>query len=428
MELRYHLDDLPPWKDTFFNGLQWFVVAIPIIVILGKVTSEFHGAPAISSIIYLQRLVFVMGVTMCVQILWGHGLPLVVGPSTALLVGLAGSGARPEAAYTAIMAGGGVVFMLGVTGAFRYVRRFFTHRVVVTIIFLIAVSLMPTVIKLIHPSGGHAFFTFLFTLLVIISTVILHGVLRGIARQTVIIWVMVGASIIYYLLFPGGLSVDSAHRMFSLNFFSFGDEPCVFDFGVFVSFFFCFFALTINDVGSVQSVNELLHPQREETRLSRSLTVTGLANIVSGVFGVIGPVNYSLSPGVIASSRCASRYPLLITAGLLVALSLSPGTIMFIGYLPTPVIGAVLAYLLGAQVQMGITMWWEEEREMDFDRGLLVIVPVIVAMISSFLSPSFLSGISPAWRPIAGNGFVWGLISSFVLEGFARWKRGHKMQ
>lgn len=423
MDLRYRLNDLPPFKDTFFHGVQWFVLTIPIIVILGKITSDFHVLKAGDPIEYLQRLIFLMGVTMMVQVLVGHGLPLVVGPSAALLVGFMAAGdASKEAVHSAIIVGGGCVFFLGITGAFRYLKVFFTHRVITTMVFLIAFSLLPTVVKLILWSGSPAFLNIIFSLVVIMATAVLHSSLKGVGRSTVIIWVMVGASVCYYFIFPSAKAHAPAPDLLSLTFLSYERYSFTFDPGIFISFFFCFLALTINDVSSVESLNELLHPSHGEKRVSKSLLVTGLANVFSGVLGVIGPVNYSLSPGVISSSRCASRYPLFITAGLIMLLSLSPMAIRIIGYLPPPVVGAILAYLLGAQVQAGIYMWWEGEKEMDFDRGLIVIIPVIVAVVVAFMPPTAFSGLPLSLRPIAENGFVMGIFSCLVLEGFWRWR------
>jgi xanthine/uracil permease len=59
----------------------------------------------------------------------------------------------------------------------------------------------------------------------------------------------------------------------------------------------------------MQAVNELLETKDPDKRISKGIFVTGLANVFSGLLGVIGPVNYSMSPGIIISSGCASRFP-----------------------------------------------------------------------------------------------------------------------
>ncbi|MCX7981653.1 MAG: purine/pyrimidine permease [Syntrophales bacterium] len=424
MDLKYGLEDRLPLRDAFLNGLQWFVVILPVIVVLGKVTGDFQSLGMGGQVIYMQRLMFMMGIVILAQILVGHGLPLVVGPSAALLVGLISSAGNssPAAVYSAIMLGGGCVAILGLMGAFRYLKFIFTHRVVNTIIFLIAASLLPLVLRLILSSEGVPFFNLLFALAVIMLTVVLHNLFTGVVRSTVIIWVMMGASLFFFFVYEPLEKIIFTSPFFSPPFTSFKGIPVAFDLGVFVSFFFCFLALVVNDVASVQSVNEFISPAHREARVSRSLLVTGLANLLSGFFGIIGPVNYSLSPGVISSSRCASRFPLFITAGLLVVFSCFPCAIGILNHLPGPIVGAILAYLLGAQVMAGISMWREGNEEMDFDRGLTMAIPVVITIIVSFMPSSVFSDLSPSVRPVAQNGFLMGLLSSVFLEGIG-WVR-----
>ena len=82
--------------------------------------------------------------------------------------------------------------------------------------------------------------------------------------------------------------------------------------GVFVSFLLCFLALSINDLGSIQSLSTFLQADQAERRIRKGMGLTGLGNILSGWMGVIGPVNFSMSPGVIAATLVL---PPLLPAG-----------------------------------------------------------------------------------------------------------------
>ncbi|HPA71560.1 MAG TPA: solute carrier family 23 protein, partial [Spirochaetota bacterium] len=95
--------------------------------------------------------------------------------------------------------------------------------------------------------------------------------------------------------------------------------------------------------------------------------LTGLTNAASGILGVIGPVNYSLSLGVIASTGCASRFTLPPTAAMLLVLSFSPALIAFIGDVPSVVIGAVLLYIVCTQIAAGLVVAFEERREIRME-------------------------------------------------------------
>ncbi len=94
MRFRYGLDEMPPWGQWLAFGLQWFILAVPPLIIMGKVVAGLQSANVEAEILYLQRLSLVTGLTLMVQILWGHRLPLILGPSSVLLVGMIASQTR----------------------------------------------------------------------------------------------------------------------------------------------------------------------------------------------------------------------------------------------------------------------------------------------------------------------------------------------
>lgn len=58
-------------------GLQWFVLAIAVVA-----TSTFvaTGSEA-EKMFFAQKMFAIVGITTLIQIIWGHRLPLVVGPA-----------------------------------------------------------------------------------------------------------------------------------------------------------------------------------------------------------------------------------------------------------------------------------------------------------------------------------------------------------
>jgi xanthine/uracil permease len=175
-------------------------------------------------------------------------------------------------------------------------------------------------------------------------------------------------------------------------------------------------ALSVNDLGSIQSMNELLKPPDMSRRVTRGMIVTGLANMVSGFLGVIGPVNYSLSPGVISSTGCASRFVLLPAAFLLLLLSFSPAVIGFIGNVPPVVIGSVLIYIMCAQIAAGLMVVFESGKAFQFNSGLIIALPLLLGTIIAFLPVEIMNTFPTVLRPILGNGFVVGVFTALVLE------------
>ncbi len=186
--------------------------------------------------------------------------------------------------------------------------------------------------------------------------------------------------------------------------------------GVLLAFLFCFLALAVNDLGSIQSIAELLRPADLPGRVSRGITFTGLANALAGFFGVLGPVDFSLSPGVVAATGCASRFTLLPAAGLLLLLSFSPAAIGTIGRIPDVVVGSVLLYILCAQVAAGLLVLFEGKEPFRFPHGLVIGLPLLLGTVIAFLPPAALATFPAVLQPVLGNGFVVGVLAVMVLE------------
>ena len=422
MQFEYGLDQRVPFFKSFLFGLQWAALIVSSIVILGKVVAGLHFGDPSSQIIYLQKILFLSAVTLLSQIFWGHRLPLIPGPSAVLLIGVVASqGFGLSTIYSSVAVGGLFITILSVSGLFRYFQKLFTSNVVAVVLLLVAFTLAPTIQNLITDgkSGIHPLYNMGFALALVFLMFFFYRLLSGIWKSTLIIWAVIAGSFFYFLIFSPGLSDDL-----------FLDAPCFSGFfqqmtlhlsiqpGVLISFVFCFIALSVNDLGSIQAVAELLEPADIGKRITRGISFTGLANIVSGFFGVIGPVNYSLSPGVIVSTKCASRFTLLPAAAIVLMLSFSPAVTGFIGSVPSVVIGAVLAYVLTSQIAAGLIVAFRasEGEGFCFENGLVIGLSILLGTIVAFL-PTQLINILPTFlRPIIGNGFVAGVVSVLLLE------------
>jgi xanthine/uracil permease len=420
VKFRYGLDDIPPLSETILFGLQWLAISIPGIVILGNIVGGLHFTDPSDQIIYLQKLFFVTGVTLFFQVLWGHRLPLIAGPSTVLVIGvIASRGHGLNTIYGSVAIGGAFLFLVGAAGLFGHIRKLFTPRVIAALLLLIAATLTPTIIKLLtHVARGASIpGRLLFAAVLIVVMFALYRHLKGIWKSTVIVWSMAGASVAYHLLFrPVRETADSAAPALVSPFFHNLTTGFSFEPGVLISFLFCFFALSVNDVASIQSISEMLKPEHPEGRLNRGIICTGLANLLSGFLGVIGPVNFSLSPGIIMASGSASRFSLIPAAVGLLLLSFSPLIVGLIGSIPPVVTGAMLLYILCYQVAAGLIVAIGPGKEFSLESGLIVGLPLLLGIIFSFLPENVICSFPPLLRPLIGNGFVVGVLASLVME------------
>ncbi|OKY88888.1 MAG: hypothetical protein BHV70_05445 [Bacteroidales bacterium 55_9] len=395
MNLKFGIDDRPRFGQLMLYSLQWFVLAIAVVT-----TSLFIavGSPA-ERVLYAQKVFALMGVTTIIQVFFGHRMPIVVGPAAVLLVGiitaLASQGAQVDTdrIYTSLIVGGALVAAIAAGSLLKHLQRIFTPRIVVVILMLIAMTLSPTIRNLIFPAGEEPRYAFglWFTLIGVFAMAIASHAARGVWKSTVIPAALVLGSVIYYLIYGGFGEVFASYTE--------SEGPLLlprlkFDGGMIAAFFFCYVALLINDIGSIQSLGAMLETPDTDKRCRRGIGITGIMNMVAGALGIIGPVNYSMSPGVIASSSCASRYASAI---------------------PNTVIGVILLYLMGTQLAAALQMAVSSRSALTFDDCLIIGLPLMMSLLFSYIPMQVVPAII---RPIIGNGFVMGVITVIILEHF----------
>jgi xanthine/uracil permease len=410
MNLKYNVDDRLPAGQLAMYAIQWFVLCIAVVS-----TSVFvaTGTPE-DRLFFSQKLFAVMGIAGFVQVVWGHRLPIVVGPAAVLLVGVMASlaaSAEVSAIYSSIAIGGVLITLLTIGGLMRYVQRIFTPRIVVVILMLIATTLAPTIKNLVfpaHASHNEHLFGLLFAVVGVVLMVVANRNLKGVAKSLVIPMALVVGSIAYFAIFDAPQHVSSAASWRGLFV-----EEFVFDWSLVVAFVICYIALAINDIGSIESLGGMLGIKDMDKRMKRGVRITGIMNIVAGSMGVLGPVNYSMSPGVIASTGCASRYALIPATLLLVACALFPDVIWVLTAIPSPVIGVILLFLMGTQLAASFEMMQSTRSAATFADALTLGLPIMVALLFQLMP----KGVAPdVIQPLVGNGFAMGVIVVMIME------------
>ena len=414
MLVKYGIDDRPAPVAMILYGLQWWVISLPCVVILGVVVGRLHFSEVSDQVFYLQKLFGLMGLAAIIQTFLGHRLPLVVGPAAILLVGLTASQASGlPALYTAMAVGGGVLALTALSGLLTRVRAFFTPRIVVVILVLIAFTLTPTILNLtftgVDQPARHLGFVLALTLAMIMA----NNWLPGIWKSMTVLIGLAGGSLVYFLIFGGPGPVEQLAGSSAQGFFI---DRAEFDPGTILSFLFCMLALSINEMGSIESIGQMLGAGDMSGRVRRGLGTQGLANLAAGAVGVIGPVSYSLSAGIIAATGCGSRY-VFIPAGLgLMACAFFPGAVLIFSHLPGPVMGALMLYLMAAQLSSGLSMLVSEKCIHNFNSGITIGLPLMVGLMICFASTQVFAEVPALLRPIVANGFVMGAITVIIME------------
>ena len=398
MDFRYGINDRP--------GIG--AISIPVVL-----TSTFVAPPG-ETLFFTQKLFAIMGVTMIVNSLWGHRMPMIAGPAAVLLMGVLAAtqqGAGVSVIYPSVLIGGVIITLIAVLGLMRRVQRLFTPRIVVAIVVLISFTMAKPIVGMIFSDKDNQLLALVVALFMVIAMAMANNMLRGVWKSMVVIVAMVLGSIVYYCIvgFPTTFISDTVAPNFLI-------DSVDLDAGVVLSFIFCYIALFINQVGSVQSLGDFVGVDNMDKRQSRGMIVQGVMNMVSGAFGVIGPVDYSLSPGVVASTGCASRYTVIPAAVVMIALAFMPDVVSVLLTIPQPIMGVVLLYLMATQIAAGLHMMHTSSAVATFKDGLVLAIPIMFTVILSFAPQSAMNAVPSLLRPIVGNGFVMGIIIIMLLE------------
>ena len=408
MNFRFNIDDKPSRGALLLYGLQWLMICIPVVL-----TSTFV-APEGGMVFFTQKLFAICGLTIAIQVLCGHRLPLVAGPAAVLLMGVIASssqGHSAETIYPSIALGGVLVTLLALVGAMKYIQKIFTPRIVAAIVLLIAFTLIKPIVGLIFADKAHAGLALVGAIVGLAIMAWANKVLKGVWKSMVVIVAMILGALLYYAYtgFPTEFAKDSSTQSLFIS-------EIKLDAGVVIAFVFCYIALLINQVGSVQALGKFVGANEMEKRQKRGLLLTGIMNIVAGSTGVLGPVDYSLSPGVVASTSCASRYAILPAAIAMVVLAFFPDAVAVLLTIPKPVMGIVLLFLMSTQVAAGLEIINSTKAVLSFRDGLVLGIPIMLTLALSFAPQEAMEAIPSLLRPIVGNGFVMGIIVIIILE------------
>lgn len=412
--MKYVLDDKTGAFPMFMYGLQWWIVSIPCVVIMGIVVARLHFSDVVQQIFYMQKLFGLMGMAMIVQVIWGHRLPLVIGPASVLLIGiLSTTSSGISVIYTSILIGGALLTILAFGGFLSHLQALFTPRIIVVILCLIAFTLAPVILRLVFEESEHLLFNLFFALLLALGMLVANKLLKGIWKSVVVLCGVIGGCLVYYGIweFPGLENLQDESMSLSL-----WSWPWKWDLGAVLSFVFCFIALVVNELGSIQAVGRMVGADRMQRRSVRGVGITGIANMLAGMIGVVGPVDYSMSPGIIAATGCASRYPLIPAGVGLLLCAFCPAFIQLLSAIHGVVMGTVLLYLMASQLSAGLQMLTAEKAVFDYESGLVIGFSLMIALFLSFVPEEVLNTIPALLRPVIGNGFVMGVITVLILE------------
>ena len=426
---RYQLDQKVPALEVIVYGIQWAIMIFPGLLVITDIAAGVLHLSIVAKAHFFQYLLVISGVFTVFQTLVGHRYPIQEGPSTAVL--LAYIGVAPYgigAIQGGLIAGGLLILLIGLSKQTRKINRYFTPNVTGVILLLIAFCLLPFLLPRLlgisghNPAGSHLTAVVSFSLIIFIA--MLSHWLKGYLQTTA---VLIGVIVGYFVFsFMGKIdfTVIAKTPWLAIPGHEWSSSPVLF-WPAIVSFAFAYLAVVINSIGSIQGTAAVVGERDIDNSIDRGIALNGLGGIVAGLFGVVGTVSYSSSPGVVLATRIASRFALTACGVFLVLTGLIPKLAAAFASVPGSVVGAALCVAIGFQIGAGIDVITGRGKKLTVRDYLVIGLPLIVGTIVSMVPESFFAGLPAALAVIISNGLVLGIIMVLVLEhGLLRKKKG----
>lgn len=413
---------------TFLSALQWalFILAGSLIVPISVAAN--YGLEGAEAIAFVQRTLFVLGFAGLLQAVFGHRLPIQEGPAglwwgifslyASLGVVLFGSNSETlRVLQYAFLLSGIICIILSFLGLIDKLVRYFTPTVIGTYLFLLVAQLSGSFLKgMFGLDGQHTEVqanVFILSLIVILLSFFIMK-LPIIGQYSVLFSIVFG-----WILFACfGLSnpvtpVTDIIRLPSLFVFGY---PRI-EWNMAITVIFVTLLLLTNMLASIRVVQKVVSKYEKDAvhdRFKQAGVITGINQLLGGLFSAIGPVAISGSAGFIATTNIYKRLPFMLGSGFIIVISIFPKITSFFAAIPVAVgyaaIYPVFASMIGLAFREYDTV---EDRERLFRVAGLSLFTGIGVM---FVPPQAFSTLPPFLASFLSNGLVLGSVMAILLE------------
>jgi solute carrier family 23 (nucleobase transporter), member 1 len=420
LDLNYGLDDVPrPFPRALGLGIQHVLTMFGATVLVPLLLGPAMGMDRAQIAILASSVFIASGIATFLQVSIGSRLPIIQGVSFAFLVPffaiIAAHPGEDAMRYIAgaIILGAVVEIVVGYGGLLGTLRRFVTPVTIAPVIALIGLSLFGAAAATASTQWGMAL---LMLALVFLFSLILSKKYRFFSLFPILL-AIVTTYVISWILTVAGV-FEETHPA-AVSFAGMGDAPWLrgvevggggillpwgtplFELGFFVAILAAYMASMIESFGDYHAVSRIATGRDpSEKTINRGIGSEGLGCMATGFLGGFASTSYSENIGLVGLTRVASRYVVILGAGVLVVLGLLAKFGAVVATIPTPVVGGAYLALFGLIAAVGLSLL--RRTDMDSQRNLMIIGFVL---FSGFVFPAYFG--SPAAADFSAFGVDW---------------------
>ncbi len=418
-KLKYHLNEKPKdLKETLLYVLQWVMVMFYPVVWGYTIVGLGLGFTGEALGLYMMRVIFMIGLSTFIGVLYGHKLSMISGPNiipSLALVAAYQVGGETYAlhAFNAYIIAGFVVMILGFFRIISHIGKVWTPLVSGSMIMMVGLSTSSVGLNLIAQNNLSWMFIvgILLALLCGYLSIKGKGVLATIPVLITLVlgyiifiatnqfdWTLVRTMPIFKFpdLFPYGLSIppiDLIVTMTIVNLFS-----------------------AVNLYGNVQGYTHIIDHTLTKQDEKRYFTVFGLVDgIIASIFGVPSHVAYGENLGFVLLTKVASRFLMMIAATTFIVMSFFGPIGGMMAAMPLEIAGAILLGVACTLIGIGANVWHQHK---DFSTREIFIVgfSIFLAFGLNTLPDAFYQDIPRLLGTLFKNPVITVIIIVIILE------------
>lgn len=411
-------------------GLQWmlFMVAASIVVPI-SIADLFSLNPAETAIL-MQNTIFMVGIGSLLDGLIGHKMPIAESPAgiwwSVLVIYSAYAGVYYATKidvlrvfYSGMMFSGLLFIILSATGLMKKVSKLFTPTATFIYLVLLSLQLSGTFITGIAGINSKSLeidpVICILSITVIFITFYLGSSKVLLVKQfSVIISIAIGW--LLFIIFGKATPVLYSEKLIQLpKLFAFGTPK--FDVSMMTTSFFITFMLIMNMFASMNIMSSVIGGDKplEPSRYSKSGLVSGINQILGGMFNMVGTVPVSSSTGFVVQIGEKSIKPFLLGCIFISGLALVPNFMNLMAALPTAIGYSVTFVLFSKMISMALFELKKVISNVEFSY-LIIGVSLLAGVGVLFLTPESTKNLPKLFSSFIGNGLIVGTVIGIILE------------
>lgn len=360
------------------SALMWFVVIVPPAFGFWLVAGDLAGVAESDRQTLILASLLGLGLATLVQVVAGHRMPVFEGPASTYLAAVAvlsagGAAGSPAAVTGGLLAAGLLVFLLGLAGIDRLLRRLFTPPVVTAFLMVVTLTVVPATLERAigyndaHPWGVWS--AWLSSAVVIIVAV--AGQWVAAVRAYSLLIALVLGTVTYAVL--AGLPEPSTDAAWS--------APDLFPWGapelgasIFAPFVIAGLLASFNAIASINVMAATTGDPPPPGSERRGLLAHGGTQSLAACFGnVLGNVPRLESATIVQMLGNPRPRALALAAAGTIGLAFVGPAVELLARLPIPVSAALVAVVLGMMMLQGL----RQAATFDRRRRWLVVFPAV---------------------------------------------------